>query len=156
MRSIRNVFFGLLALAMLAGLGVSSVTATERHGVTVLQATLTGAVEVNSDGEPNQGDLDGIGLARVALDERNSLVCVHIRVRDIEPITLAHIHRAPAGQNGPVAVDVNDLIDGKRVRGCVSVDAAIIERIKNNPANYYINIHSAEFKAGAVRGQLGE
>jgi hypothetical protein len=34
------------------------------------------------------------------------------------------------------------------------VDSDLIKAIQANPSNYYVNVHNAEYSAGAVRGQL--
>jgi hypothetical protein len=38
--------------------------------------------------------------------------------------------------------------------GCVDVDRSLILEIFKNPANYYYNVHNADFPPGALRAQL--
>jgi hypothetical protein len=117
-------------------------------------ATLTGAAEVNNEGVPNQGDPDGGGAAKVRV--KGHEVCVAIEVERIGQPTLAHIHNAPAGKNGPVVVDFTQFIKAgeSTIEGCVEAERGVARDIRRNPGDFYINIHNEEFKAGAVRGQL--
>jgi hypothetical protein len=41
----------------------------------MLEATLTGAAEVNGAGDPNQGDLDGSGEATLNLIPKKERIC---------------------------------------------------------------------------------
>jgi hypothetical protein len=38
----------------------------------------------------------------------------------------------------------------------VEVDRAEAKEILKNPADYYVNVHNAEFPLGALRGQLSK
>lgn len=38
--------------------------------------------------------------------------------------------------------------------GCAAVSRELAKAIRQNPANYYVNIHNAVYPNGAVRGQL--
>jgi hypothetical protein len=38
--------------------------------------------------------------------------------------------------------------------GCVHAPKALIEKIRKHPGNYYLNVHTVQFPAGAIRGQL--
>jgi hypothetical protein len=40
--------------------------------------------------------------------------------------------------------------------GCTSVDRAEIKEIIQHPEEYYVNVHNADYPAGAVRGQLSK
>ena len=129
---------GLLALA-------TPAQAHERRGLE-LEAELSGANEVPA------GDPDGAGEAEVELQPGLGRVCFEIEVEDIGTPLAAHIHAAPAGVNGPVVV--NFMVDQLGLDGCVSADRALIRQIRRTPAQYYVNVHTAEFPGGAVRGQL--
>ena len=74
-------------------------------------------------------------------------------VADIAPAAAAHIHRAPAGVNGPVVVPLSAPTDGF-ASGCAEADAELIQEIRQMPEAFYVNVHNAEFPGGAVRGQL--
>jgi len=41
-------------------------------------------------------------------------------------------------------------------KGCVSAGADQIKDIRQNPQNFYVNFHNADFPDGAVRGQLSK
>ncbi len=115
---------------------------------------LTGEAEVDNAGNTGVGDLDGLGIANVRVTPNRERICIDVIVANTAPLILAHIHRGPAGQNGPVVVDFTDKINDNTVRGCVHIDEQLLRRIVLEPQNFYVNIHSEEFPAGAVRGQL--
>jgi hypothetical protein len=79
-------------------------------------------------------------------------------------VTAAHIHPAPAGQNGSALVSlgltsgefvlVNGLLTFTRTGVTSNLDPARAQDIINNPANYYFNIHSTLNTGGFARGQL--
>ncbi|WP_265530097.1 CHRD domain-containing protein [Sphingomicrobium marinum] len=117
---------------------------------TMFETTLSGAAEV-----PGPGDPDGSGITKLWLNHGQSEICYEIMVTDIAlPATGAHIHEAPAGSSGGVVVGLAAPNADGASMGCTMVDQNLIKEIRKNPADYYINIHNAEYPAGAVRGQL--
>jgi CHRD domain/PEP-CTERM motif len=106
-------------------------------------AFLLGANEVAA------GDPDGSGIGQVAIDNVANTVTWSILALNIAPVTLAHIHQAPAGLNGPVKVDFNAMLTGS---GLFDPDLALITPA--TASGFYINVHTAAFPGGAIRGQL--
>ena len=60
-----------------------------------------------------------------------------------------HIHEARALANGPVRVNFNAAYSGT-----VVVTPALAASIIANPADFYVNLHTAAFPGGELRGQL--
>lgn len=131
--------------ALVAGLGTA---APAQPGATQFSAALTGANEVPP------GDPDGAGTARVRVLGDLNQVCVRLEVRGIGPATAAHIHRGAAGVNGPPVVNLDPPDNDGDEDDCDRVGDALADEIQANPAGFYVNVHTADFPDGAIRGQL--
>ena len=70
------------------------------------------------------------------------------------PTTAAHIHKGGASVNGPVVVPFNAPGADGTSSGCATADASLIDDILANRAGYYVNVHTKEHPAGAIRSQL--
>lgn len=123
---------------------------TGGNGGRPFSTVLTGAAEV-----PGPGDPDGTGAAALTLNAGQKKVCFEIAVANIEAPLAAHIHEASADASGPVVVTLFSGA-GSSLSGCVSADRRLIREIAADPGDYYVNVHNAEFAAGALRGQLGQ
>ena len=67
--------------------------------------------------------------------------------------TMAHIHEAATGQNGPVIVPLSKTADNVwSVPQGAKLSAAQMQSFKDG--NLYVNVHSAANKAGEIRSQL--
>lgn len=109
------------------------------------EVSLTGDAEV-----PGPGDPEGSGEASVEINMEEQQVCYEIELEGIEP-TAAHIHSGSAGASGPPVVTLNLPAE---MSGCVDADSTTLAQIQQNPSGYYVNVHTSEYGAGAVRGQL--
>ncbi len=134
----------VLAAACLAAWGTNVATAG-----TTLSTDLVGAEE-----RPGPGDPDGTGFITLEMNQGRGEICFELTLSGIDAATAGHIHKAPAGQPGDVFVP----LFGSEGPGAKCVDAtkAQIKEIRKDPQMFYVNIHTATFPAGAVRGQLGD
>jgi hypothetical protein len=114
-----------------------------RPGETLYTAVLAGANEVPPVVSTASG---GVG---VVLNAARDEIRYDGSVTGITP-TMAHIHGAPVGMNGPVVFPLS--FDGTTVSGIQDVTADDVARLE--AAGLYVNLHSAENPMGAARGQL--
>jgi hypothetical protein len=113
---------------------------------------LTGANEV-----PGPGDPDGTGSAKITLNVGQRQVCFDLTVANLTDVMAAHIHSGAAGVAGPIVITLAPLpAVGGTSHGCVgNLDRSLVQDLLHHPAAYYVNVHSSDFMAGAIRGQLG-
>jgi hypothetical protein len=138
----------VMTLALLAA--AFSTMAQTGQGKDLAPITLAGAAEV-----PGPGDSNGSGTVTLTFNPEKGEVCYDLTVANIQEATAAHIHEGAVGTEGPVKVGLDAPKTGA-AKGCKSADPALIQTIMQNPANYYVNVHNAEFPKGAVRGQLSK
>jgi CHRD domain len=121
-----------------------------------LTADLSGAQEVQVPGKPRVGDPDGHATAQVEVV--GSKVIFSFRWSGISAPTMGHIHEGVKGVNGPIVVPffTTAMPDtATAAAGAVTVnDPSIATGIRSNPSGFYVNLHTAAFPGGAVRGQL--
>ena len=107
--------------------------------------TLTGAQEVPA----NTSTASGSSSIRVAHDRS---VSGGVRYTGMLA-TVAHIHEAPVGANGPVIVPLV-----KTAEGTFAVPAGTLltpsQHASYQAGNLYVNVHSAAYPAGEIRAQL--
>jgi hypothetical protein len=110
--------------------------------------------EMNGVNAP-AADPDGTG--RVVVRIQGTMLCFLLQWNNILAPFVGHIHKAPVGSNGPVAVGFwsGQLPDSVRgVTGCVTAAPETLAAIVADPTAYYANVHDATFPGGAIKGQL--
>jgi glucose/arabinose dehydrogenase len=128
-----------------------------------LEADLNGFAEVDpATGRFGAGDLNGDGLGEIRLRPQDGQACFKLEWADIDEPIASHIHSGPVGVNGPIVVNLLANADHFRhedgqgsADGCTEgVAAELLDDIANHPGAYYVNIHTARFPGGAIRGNL--
>jgi CHRD domain len=141
-----------LALAMILGLvATMALAGTVFAAESTLTATLAGVQEGDTP-----GDEDGAGTASIVIDPAAGTACWTLTAESIMPVTQSHIHIGAEGESGDIVVPLDvDGFEGSS-EGCIEPmeDAAVLQEIVDNPAGYYVNLHTEDFPAGAIRGQL--
>jgi hypothetical protein len=111
------------------------------------------SVALDGDNEVPPADPDGMGTAAVTVNSSTGQVCVNVTTTAIEPIQAMHIHEGAAGVNGPVVVDFA-VTSGTTAAKCVTVSASQAAAVNAAPTGFYLNVHTATYPDGAIRGQL--
>ena len=124
---------------------ISSVLATGTAFAADMKVTLTGEQEVPPVSTP------AVASGTITIND-NAAVSGSIVTTGIKA-TMAHIHEAPAGKNGPVVIPLEKKSDREFV---------VPAGAKLNEAQYkafkagdlYVNVHSDAHKDGELRAQL--
>jgi hypothetical protein len=117
-------------------------------GGTAFNVTMIG------DAETPKGDPVGNGTATIRLRQGQGQACFKLAAKDLPAAVAAHIHSGAAGAAGPVVIPLKTPGDDGTSSGCTNAARTLVASILKNPANFYVNVHTAEFPAGAIRGQL--
>jgi hypothetical protein len=100
------------------------------------------------------GDSDGTGSASITIDPDTGEVCYDLTVENIGDVAASHIHVGAEGEDGEVVVPLDEDGFSGTSSDCVDASDADLAAIVADPAGFYVNVHTAEFPAGAIRGQL--
>jgi CHRD domain len=113
-------------------------------GSGAMKVSLNGGEEV----PPVNTQAKGSGSFRVAED---GTITGSVKTDGVNG-TMAHIHQAAKGQNGPVIVPLTKNGDTYSVPDGRKLTPAQLDALK--AGNLYVNVHSPEHKGGEIRAQL--
>jgi hypothetical protein len=143
----------LVALAVAAAMWLTACNPGDDEGGK-LTADLSGEKEV-CEGDTCGGT--GTGTAEVEINSDQNELCYEIAVQGVEKVNAAHIHSGEEGEAGPVVIDLKYQGDDSGSNACLDdIEESELEDVSEEPANFYVNVHSERYPDGAVRGQLAE
>ena len=169
----RFILFIVGLSALSAGCGYSS-SPTEPSEAASTRTTFTVALSAaNEVPSITNADANAVGTAVIVLNvSRNAAGIITGASADFQVsvsgfpagtrVTDAHVHTAPAGSNGGVAINTTlssgELAiangSGSVTKNGINVPADRAAAILANPAGHYFNVHTALNPDGAIRGQL--
>lgn len=158
--SITTIIAAIISIGAVS-ISFSSIQAQEGE---TFSASLSGKEEV----PPTESS--ATGWAKFQTDDNGTQVSYWVNITSLNEITGAHIHNGSAGQNGDVVVslsgpdsaengdnatlslngnittdDLQGPLEGKELSEMVSL---------MSDGTVYVNVHTDEFKDGAIRGQI--
>lgn len=113
------------------------------------------SVRANMSGDqvaPGPGAPNAVGTANLFVDMRHGILCYRMGYDGISRASAAHIHMGGPGQHGRLAIDLHPESNGDE--GCVGADPTALRHLRENPEAFYLQLHTAEYPDGAIRGQL--
>jgi hypothetical protein len=152
---------GLTLLGSASLIATAASAQTVRDGGRPFSTPMSGAEECNN-ATPTPacgvGDTDGTGTGKITVNVGQDRVCWEFTVANIDPPHAGHIHRGPAGRNGPIVVNffTNAVGTPGPLSGCTTAPLTkeLLKDIMQNPTDFYLNLHNTPFPGGAIRGQL--
>jgi hypothetical protein len=136
----KHLFMLVVSVVTVLSAGYSGSASSDE-----LKVTLSGGQEI----PPVTTSATGTGTITVGADRS---VSGNVTISGMA-VTVAHIHEAAAGKNGPIVVPLTKTSDSIwSVPADVKLTDAQYESYK--AGNLYFNIHSAANKSGEIRGQI--
>ncbi len=126
-----------------------SLLAGNKDGRIYMYARLTAAQEVATPAVNSKAK----GLVTFILAEDYKTMTIHGVFDSLSgPVANCHFHTGAFGVIGPVVLDLKPLVKGNQISGTVTVTKAMLAAIQNEAL--YINVHTATYTAGEMRGQV--
>lgn len=121
--------------------------AGNKDGKILMYARLSGANEVPAVATKAKG------LVTFMLSEDYKTMTINGVFDSLSgPVTACHFHTGFAGVNGPVTLNLFNLVKGNRIEGKVTVTKTLLAAIGN--LGVYFNVHTAANPGGEIRGQV--
>jgi hypothetical protein len=134
---------------MPVGIAVADRLPGSEHGGFPESTTLLGANQVPAVATT------GTGTAEITINLGHDELCYHVTVSGLSgPVIASHIHHGAAGTNGPVVIPFPNAPGSTNFKGCVTVDDTLLNEVRSDPGDFYVNVHTGLHPGGEVRGQL--
>jgi hypothetical protein len=143
----------VVLLLVLAGLMTASVAGADTTTRTTFVAVLRADTVAGCDTVPT----GATGVAIVTVNEDQSL-SYRLIVANLDDVISAHIHFGGPGETGGIAAGLFDAggvpVDADGVLATGTIDDPVLAAALLAGDPFYVNVHTTDCEAGALRGQL--
>jgi hypothetical protein len=137
----------------IAVLAAAALMASSLAGPPASAAKPSDIAHMSGDQEvPQAAPANARGTAWVTINADAGQLCYQLAYEGTSKPAAGHIHRGGKGTAGPVAVNLDPAAHGNKA--CVTADPGLLNEIKANPGGFYVNLHTADYPKGVMRGQL--
>lgn len=157
-------FFVLASVSLAADYMDKSTAVKEMTGGKMFSATLTGNQVVPPVMTHAKGE------AAFELGKDGTTLTYKVMVTDLENVTAAHIHLGKKGENGPPIALIKVKASKGKMTGMLAngqiTKAELMTSFKGkdvhaliseiDAGNAYVNVHTAKYPDGEIRGQIGK
>jgi hypothetical protein len=153
---MQHVKTGLAAAVILAGFAIFGArpAATAENDPSVNGPPIAFRADLSPNEEVPPTDSKGTGTAEFVLNRSDLKLTWKVTFKDLSgPVTAAHIHapERPAGK-APMIIDLASHGLKSPLEGSVNLDEIQLLYFLNG--RVYVNIHTAKYKDGEIRGQI--
>lgn len=141
----KEIYLNVHSTQVGTGLVRGQVNTTSEFSMDV---PLSGANEVPA----NPTAATGVAMIRVTADKKLYVNITTTGLEADDEFRAAHIHTGATGVNGPVLVGLYSSAAEFGTTKTITLDDATLNSIKNDAL--YVNLHSKNFPAGIIRGQI--
>ncbi len=127
----------------------------EIRGQLIARSGLTFDTWLSGNQEAPANDAQSLGLAMGSVSSDLSTISVNSVIGNLSgPLTGAHLHFGALGTAGGVSINLTNAIDGNTVSTSAPIAITADQLSQYLSGNLYLNVHTAQYPAGEVRGQL--
>ena len=94
------------------------------------------------------------GSATLETAPGKNQVCRTLTLAGTAPVTAVHLHAGTLGVNGPIVATFTAPPAAGASRLCVTATDQLMKDIRKEPANYYVEVHTADLVNGTLSGQF--
>lgn len=166
MKKVLLVFVSFLMIGLVYNLTGSSVCYAQNKTMNTTkkgEKSLTFYAKLSGKNVVAPVKTNASGYAKFTFDKKGDKLHYVVHLKNIDSVTMTHIHHAPKGKNGPIAVwlfkgKAKSVKNGILSQGDITNKVINLDSLKTWMENgdTYVLVHTLKHPEGEIRGQIHE